>query len=166
MSPMTSLVATNRMQQCAYKSISVTASLLYHVGNKTYNYCYCYCYYYYYYFHYFYHYYYYVYDKDAGTCTLTQHILVFRLKLHFHPACQLRLFLIWLVWTGLQFCRDLCSSDHCWGKCNLVISITSYTWKISVAGEYLVLWHRTSTGLQTVHQHLCPTRGPWDLGQL
>ena len=30
----------------------------------------------------------------------------------------------------------------------------------------MMLWHRTSTGLQAVHQHLCPTRGPWDLGQL
>ena len=105
--------------------------------------------------------------KDAGTCTLTQHLLVFRRKLHLHPVCWLRnrLFLIWLVWTGLQFCTDLCSSDHCWGKCNLVISITFYTWKTSVAGQYLVLWHHTSTGLPAVHQHLCPTRGPWDLGQ-
>ena len=63
--------------------------------------------------------------KDAGTCTLTQHLLVFRRKLHLHPVCWLRnrLFLIWLVWTGLQFCTDLCSSDHCWGKCNLVIPL-------------------------------------------
>ena len=67
MSPMTSLVATNRMQQCAYwylQSISVTISLLHYVGNKTDNYCYCYCYYYYY-FHHFYHYYNYVYDKGC-----------------------------------------------------------------------------------------------------
>ena len=25
--------------------------------------------------------------KDAGTCTLTQHLLVFRLKLHLHSVC-------------------------------------------------------------------------------
>ena len=25
--------------------------------------------------------------KDAGTCTLTQHLLVFRLKLQRHPVC-------------------------------------------------------------------------------
>ena len=95
-------------------------------------------------------------------------LLVFRLKLHLHPVCQLRnrLCLIWLVWTGLQFFTDLCRSDHCWGKWNVVISITFYTWNASVAGQYLMLWHRTSTGLPAVHQHLWPTRGPWDLGQL
>ena len=38
-----------------------------------------------------------------------------------------RLFLIWLVWTSLQFCTDLCSSDRCWGKYNLVIPMTFYT---------------------------------------
>ena len=25
--------------------------------------------------------------KDAGTCTLTQHLLVYRLKLQRHPVC-------------------------------------------------------------------------------
>ena len=25
--------------------------------------------------------------KDAGTSTVTQHLLVFRLKLHLHPVC-------------------------------------------------------------------------------
>ena len=41
-----------------------------------------------------------------------------------------------------------------------------YACKTAVARQYLVLWHRASTGLLAAHQHLSPTVGPWDLEQL
>ena len=73
-----------------------------------------------------------------------------------------RLFLIWLAWTGLQFCTDLCSSDHCWGKCNLVISMTFYTCKTAVARPYLMLWCCTSTAL-LINIHALPVvLGTWN----
>ena len=107
------------MLQCVSRylqRISVTVSLLYSIGNKTYSYCYCY-------------YWYYVYDRgcwhmyidttpgsvpskaSSSSCLLTEG----------------KTLLIWLAWTGLQFCTDLCHSDRCWGKCNLVIPMTFYT---------------------------------------
>ena len=146
------------MLQCAYwylQSISVTVSFLYYVGNKTYNYCYCYC-------------YYYAYDRgcwhmyidttpgsvpseaSSSSCLLAEEQNLPHL----------------IDLNGLQFCTDLCCLDSCWGKHNLVISMTFHTCKTAVARQYLVLWRRTSTGLPAAYQHLYPTRGPWDWEQL
>ena len=135
------------MLQCAYwyqQSISVTVSLLYSVGNKTYNYTTT-----------------TIYTiEDAGSRTLTHPLVMFRLKLHIHPVSWETGFSLFgwfeLVW------RVLCSSDRCWGKCNFVITMTFYTCKTAVARQYLVLWRRTSTGLPAAHQHLCTL--PWSLG--
>ena len=107
--------------------------------------------------------------EDASTCTLTQYPVVFHLNLLLHSVCKLgnRLFVTWLVWSGLQFCADLFSSDRCWGKCNLAISMTFYTCKTAVATcarQYLVLWRRTSTELPAAHEQLSPpvALGTWN----
>ena len=145
------------MLQCAsqyLQSSFVTVSLFNSVGNKTYNYCCCYCY-----------YCYYVYDRGCWHMYIDTTPGSVPSKAS-SSSCLLAEGQIFPYLTGLQFCTDLCSSDRCWGKCNLVIPMTFYTCWTAVARQYLMLWRRTSTGLPAAHQYLCTARCPWDLKQL
>ena len=112
MSPTASLVTTYRMQYL--QSISVTVSLLFSVGNKTYNYCY-YC--------------YYVYDRGCWHMNIDTFPGSVPSRAS-SSSCMLAEGQTLPYFTGLNwfgFCTDLLSSDRCWGKCNLVIPMAFYT---------------------------------------
>ena len=106
------------MFQCVSRyiqSISVTVSLLYYVGNKTYNYFYCYC--------------YYVYERGCWHMYIDTAPGSVPSKAS-SSYCLLADGQTFPYLTGLNrfaICINLCSSYRCWGKCNLIISMTFYT---------------------------------------
>ena len=102
---------TAAMLQCVSRylqSISVTVSLLYSVGNKTYSYCYCY-------------YRYYEYDRGCWHMYIDTTPGSVPSKAS-SSSCLLAEGKTLPYLTGLNcflFCTNLCRSDRSWGKCNL-----------------------------------------------
>ena len=91
--------------------------------------------------------------KDAGTRTFAQPLVVFHLK-RSSLCCLLAEEHALPHMTGLNWFEffsglcsshtELCGSDHCWGKCTLLISKTFYTCKTPVTRQFLMLWRHTS----------------------